>query len=385
MRQAGAEGVVSALHHIPNGAAWSLEEIKTRQLEISQAPDGTSSTLAWDVVESLPVSEEIKQQSGDWQTHIEHYKTSIRNLAARGIKIICYNFMPILDWKRTDLSHESPNGARCMRFDIANFAAFYIHILGRAQTASDYPDTVVERSNSRFAAMNEVDHVRLVNNIICGLPGAEQEFTLDNLNDHLSLYAQITDTVLRKHQLDFLSEVIPVAEDIGVKMCSHPDDPPSPLLGLPRIMPTEEDYRLLIEAIDSPANGITLCSGSLGVRADNDLLGMMQRLGDKVHFVHLRNVETETDGTKISFRESAHLEGATDMVALIKAILNEEDQRRKAGRDDHSIPFRPDHGQNILTDLQTSAQPGYPAVGRLKGLAELRGIMAALSHLLVAS
>lgn len=380
MRQAGVEGVVSALHHLPNGTIWSVEEIYARQQAISQTPDGTPSMLSWDVVESLPVSEEIKQQRGDWRTHIENYKTSIRNLAACGIDVVCYNFMPILDWTRTDLRYELSNGARCMRFDLIDFAVFDIQILGRIEAQVDYPDCVVEDSLRRYETLSNSDQSRLVDNILCGLPGAEQGYTLSNLNEHLDLYSQITDRVLRKHQLDFLAEIIPIAEEVGVKMCCHPDDPPFSLLGLPRIMSTEDDYRLLTESIDSLANGITLCSGSLGVRADNDLPGMMNRLGEKVHFIHLRNVKRESQGSKLSFHEAAHLEGVTDMVALIQAILDEESRRLEVNRPDHNIPFRPDHGQDILSDLQAHAQPGYPAVGRLKGLAELRGIMTALSH-----
>ncbi len=378
MLQAGVEGVVTALHHIPNGDVWTVDEIKRRQDLLVASPPAIR--LTWDVVESLPVSEEIKQQSGDWRTHIQNYKQSMRNLAACGLKVICYNFMPVLDWTRTDLSHTLPNGAKCMRFDIVDFAAFDIHILGRSGAKNDFTPLVAEEATKRFSAMDDAHQRKLAENIVCGLPGAEQGYTLENLKDQLTRYDTIPDFVLRRHQIDFLAEVLPLAEQLGIRMCCHPDDPPFPLLGLPRIMSTEEDFRLLTQTLDSPANGITLCAGSLGVRPDNDLTGMMERLGDKVHFIHLRNVTRECDGIEASFHEAAHLEGATDMVALVNAVLVEEARRKESGRADHSIPFRPDHGQDILSDLETRSQPGYPAVGRLKGLAELRGIITTLSH-----
>lgn len=380
MLQAGVNGVVSALHHVPNGEVWSIGEIGKRQHEIALNGRAAASGLAWDVVESLPVSEQIKQQNGDWRRHIQNYQQSILNLASCGIHVVCYNFMPVLDWTRTDLRYELPNGARCMRYDLYDFAAFDIHILKRDQASADYTEKVVAEAGKRFSDMNDKQRKRLASNVVCGLPGTEQGYSLSDLREHLARYDTIPDAVLRQHQIDFLSEVVPTAEQAGVRLCCHPDDPPFPLLGLPRIMSCEDDYRRLTEEIDSPANGITLCSGSLGVRVDNDLPGMMKRLGHKVHFVHLRNVARESEGAKISFHEAAHLEGVTDMVALIEAILAEEKQRQVTGRADISIPFRPDHGQDILSDLKCSGQPGYPAVGRLKGLAELRGIIAALSH-----
>ena len=380
MLQAGVQGVVTALHHIPNGEVWTVDEINKRQNVLTQTSQSSPSGLFWDVVESLPVSEDIKQQQNNWRTHIENYKLSMRNLAECGVKIICYNFMPILDWTRTDLAYQLPNGAKCMRYDIIDFAVFDIHILARHGANEDFPAEISQAASQRHAQMSNTQIEKLINNVICGLPGAEQGYSLDDLKDHLALYANISEDRLRKNQLDFLSEIIPLAEQLGVRLCCHPDDPPFPLLGLPRIMSTEKDYLRLTQAINSPANGITLCSGSLGVRADNDLPGMMKRLGSKVHFIHLRNVTRETDGLKNSFHEAEHLDGETDMVALIRAILGEEFQRKENGREDTSIPFRPDHGQDILSDLKTKSQPGYPAVGRLKGLAELRGVMSALSH-----
>ncbi|WP_425038706.1 mannonate dehydratase [Primorskyibacter sp. S187A] len=380
MRQAGVTGVVSALHHIPNGVVWSDEDIRLRQRQIEQTPDGEPTTLVWNVVESLPVSENIKQQTGDWRAHIENYKQSIRNLAQAGIPVICYNFMPVLDWTRTDLGFELANGARCMRFDLIDFAIFDIFVLARDGARDDFPADVVRQAQDRRDTMNDADLDALMQNVICGLPGAEEGYSLDDLRTHLDAYGKIDADRLRQHQIDFLSEVVPVAEEVGARLCCHPDDPPFALLGLPRIMSTEEDYARLMDAVPSPANGITLCSGSLGVRPDNDLPGMMRRLGARVHFVHLRNVRRETEGLPNSFHEAAHLEGETDMVDLIAAILEEERRREAQGRSDCNIPFRPDHGQDILSDLGQNSQPGYPAVGRLKGLAELRGIMEALSH-----
>jgi mannonate dehydratase len=380
MSQAGVQGVVTALHHVPNGSIWSIDEIQTRQAQIGRFANGDSSKLTWDVVESLPVSEPIKQQVDDWRQHIEHYKTSLQHLARCGIHIVCYNFMPLLDWTRTDLTYTLHNGARCMRFDLNDFAAFDIHILKRINARSDFTEAVSTEADKRYSTMSEQDKKLLADNIVCGLPGAEQGYSLQSLREHLSRYDDIAEERLRQHHIDFLNEIVPLAEQLDIKLCCHPDDPPFALLGLPRIMSTEADYASLTQRVDSPANGITLCSGSLGVRDDVDLPGMMKRLGNKVHFVHLRNVARETAGSKISFHESAHLEGNTNMVALIQAILDEEDRRKANHEQDVSIPFRPDHGQDILSDLSISAQPGYPAVGRLKGLAELRGIITALSH-----
>jgi len=380
MLQSGVEGVVSALHHVPTGAVWSAEEISRRQAEIARKTDGSPSSLAWEVVESLPVSEDIKKQSGDWRAHVEAYKQSLANLAAAGIETVCYNFMPVLDWTRTDLAWRLPTGGTCMRFDYADFAAFDIHILKRPGACEEFPADIAGEADRRFSAMSEARKTALSANVVFGLPGAAEHMTLDMVRDHLAEYDHIAPETLRGHLIDFLSEIVPVAETLGLRLCCHPDDPPFGLLGLPRVMSTEEDYRKALDAVPSPANGVTLCSGSLGARPDNDLPGMMERLGDRVHFLHLRNVKRETDAPFGSFHEAEHLTGDTDMVALIAAALAEEAKRRKAGRADHSIPFRPDHGQDILDDLGRKAQPGYPAIGRMKGLAELRGIITALSH-----
>jgi len=266
MAQAGVEGVVTALHHIPNGEIWSIEQIQQRQSELSQFANGTPSNLAWEVVESLPVSEDIKRQTGQWRQHIENYKKSIENLAACGIQIICYNFMPVLDWTRTSLDYELPNGARCMRFDEMDFAVFDIHLLKRANASEDFTPEVVSAAAQRFKSMNDDQCTTLVSNIVCGLPGAEQGYSLADMHEHLQLYKEVSAETLRQHQIEFLSEIMPTAEQSDVRLCCHPDDPPFSLLGLPRVMSTEEDYRHLLETVKSPANGITLCSGSLGVK-----------------------------------------------------------------------------------------------------------------------
>lgn len=379
MLQAGVEGVVTALHHVPTGEVWSPEEIVRRQNELAVMKDGAPSGLRWEVAESLPVSEDIKKQKGNWREHIANYKTSLGHLARAGVRVVCYNFMPVLDWTRTDLAWRLPNGATCMRFDYATFAAFDIHILARKGAAGDFPPEIVEEAARRHAAMDEAAKDGLAKNVVFGLPGAAEHFTLADVRTHLAEYDGIPAERLRAHFVAFLEQVVPVAEELGLRLCCHPDDPPFPLLGLPRIMSTEADYRAIMDAVDSPANGITLCSGSLGARPDNDLPGMMTRLGDRVHFLHLRNVTRETVGIG-SFHEAEHLGGGTDMVALLAAALAEERRRKAAGRADWSIPMRPDHGQDILDDLSRKAQPGYPSIGRLKGLAELRGILAALSH-----
>ncbi|RAI01510.1 mannonate dehydratase [Acuticoccus sediminis] len=376
--QAGVEGVVSALHHVPTGAVWTPEEIARRQRELATMADGAPSGLGWDVVESLPVSEDIKKQQGDWRAHFDAYRESLRNLAAAGIEVICYNFMPVLDWTRTDLAWRLPTGATCMRFDLVDFAAFDLHILKRPGAADDYDDALKADAAGRFAAMSDEAREELTGNVVFGLPGAAEKMSLEDVRGHLAEYATMSEETLRAHLVDFLSEVVPTAEELGLRLCCHPDDPPFPLLGLPRIMSTEAHYKAVMDTVPSPASGITLCSGSLGARPDNDLPGMMERLGDRVHFLHLRNVKRETSALRGSFYEAEHLGGDTDMVALVEAVLKEEARRRRAGRADWSIPFRPDHGQDILDDLGRRAQPGYPSIGRLKGLAELRGVMRAL-------
>lgn len=378
--QVGAVGIVSALHHVTNGAVWSPEDIAQRHREIATRKDGTPSGLTWDVVESLPISEDIKKQKNDWREHIANYKISMKHLAESGLEVICYNFMPVLDWTRTDVRWTVANGASCMRFDINDFAAFDIHILQRDGAGADYTNAIVDEAGRRFAEMGDEAKKQLSRNITMGLPGSTEGMTLDDVRAHLAEYDRISHDRLRANFVDFLDEVVPVAEDLGLRLCCHPDDPPFSLLGLPRVMSTEADYKYILDAVDSPANGLTLCSGSLGARPDNDLPGMMERLGDRVHFLHLRNVKRDTDDVVGSFYEAEHLGGDTDMVALIAAIVREEKKRRASGRKDHIIPMRPDHGQDILDDLGRRSQPGYPTIGRMKGLAELRGVMAAFEH-----
>jgi mannonate dehydratase len=376
IRQAGASGVVTALHHIPPGEVWSVAEILKRKVEVEQQSDGTPSGLSWDVVESLPVSEDIKKQSGDWRAHLETYCDNLRNLAEVGIKVICYNFMPVLDWTRTDLAWSLPTGATCMRFDMIDFAAFDLHILKRKGATFDA--SVTEAANQRFAEMDAARQAEIIKNVIFGLPGSAETLSLEDVRDLLGQYACVSKNQLRRHLVDFLEHVAPVAQELGLRLCCHPDDPPFDLLGLPRIMSSEADYQYILDAVDLPSNGVTLCSGSLGVSPNNDLPGMMRRLGDRVHFLHLRNVKREADVFPGSFYEAEHLAGDVDMVALIAAVLDEEAARRDAGRADHVIPMRPDHGQDIVDDLTRQSQPGYPLIGRLRGLAELRGVEAAL-------
>jgi mannonate dehydratase len=378
-RQAGAQGIVSALHHIPNGVVWSLEEIAKRQKEIRHFADGSLTGLEWDVVESLPVTEAMKTQTGDWRSHIANYKTSLENLSKAGLETICYNFMPVLDWTRTDLHWRVGHGGTTMRFELVDFAAFDIHIFGRAGAENDFPAEIVEQAAHRFEKMSEERKKQLSASVNAGLPGDADGSTLTSLREQVKSYEGLSAERLRQNLVDFLSEVAPVVERLDMRLCCHPDDPPFPLLGLPRVMSTEEDYRKVITAVNSPAIGITLCTGSLGARADNDLPGMVQRLGAHIHFAHLRNVKRETEGLPCSFYEDEHLAGDTNMVDVVQALLNEEKRRRASGRKDYIIPMRPDHGQDILDDLQRGAQPGYPAIGRLKALAELRGVEHALS------
>jgi len=379
MIQAGVEGVVTALHHVAAGKVWTPQQIALRQSQIAKMKDGTSSGLKWEVAESLPVSEDIKKQRGQWREQYQAYAQSLRNLADAGVRTVCYNFMPLLDWTRTELTWPVAHGGTAMRFDLIDFAVFDIHILGRAGAAEAFPENVVEAAARRVSETDSAWQDQLVRNVIAGLPGTDETLNLEDVRTHIAEYDGIGTDRLRANFIDFLSEVIPVAEEVGISMCCHPDDPPFPLLGLPRINSTEADFTALMAAVDSPASGITLCSGSLGARPDNDLPGMMDRLGSRVHFLHLRNVARDTDTVPTSFYESEHLVGDVDMVAMIAAVLGEEARRKAQGREDWQIPMRPDHGQNIIDDIGRDAQPGYPTIGRLKGLAEMRGVMAGLN------
>lgn len=383
MLQVGVQGVVSALHHLKPGTVWSLEEIKKHQGYITVKGDGTSSGIAWEVVESLPVSEAIKTNTGDFRQHIQNYRESMRNLAACGLKTICYNFMPILDWTRTDLHARMPHGGTAMRFDLLEFAVFDVFILGRAGASEDYPQTFVEEARQRFDAMDDAARYSLQQNIVAGLPGANDNWSIDDIKELLATYASTTPEQLRARLIDFLSEIMPLAQELGIRFCCHPDDPPFSLLGLPRVMSCEDDYARVMDALDVPNNGITLCTGSLGVTKGFDAARFVERFGSRIHFAHLRNTsltEPSIPG-RSSFYEAAHLEGSTDMVSVVAALMREESKRKSDGQSDWRIPMRPDHGQDILHDLKIESMPGYPLFGRMRGLAELRGIMAAVSTL----
>lgn len=372
--QAGARGIVSALHHVPTGDVWPVEEIARRQAEVR------AGGLEWEVVESVPVSESIKTQTGPWRDHIANWQETLRRLSAAGIKTVCYNFMPVLDWTRTDLRWTARHGARAMRFDRIDFVAFDMHLLERPGADADYDAETRDMALRRFGAMSDERKLQLSRNVGAGLPGSADGYSLPQLRAHLQTYAGIDRERLKRHLFDFLAEVTPIAERVGINICAHPDDPPWALLGLPRILSTAGDYAEMLAAVDSRASGMTFCTGSLGALAQNDLPVMVRQFASRIHFVHLRNVRREEDRTPCSFYEDEHLEGDADMVAVIAALLGEERRRRAEGRTDDQIPMRPDHGQEILDDLTRGAQPGYPAIGRLKGLAELRGIERALSH-----
>ena len=376
-RQAGVEGIVTALHHVPPGDVWTPAEIEKRQQQVARLPDGSASGMTWDVVESVFISDDIKARIGDWRAQLDNYKQTLRHLAEAGIGVVAYHTMPVLDWTRTDLRWKHRNSGFALRFDLVDMAAFDVHILNRKGAVEGYPPGIAEQADARFGAMTDGEKTTLTRNIIAGLPGAGENWGLSEFAERLAIWHGIDAAQLRQNHIDFLSEIAPLAQQIGLRLACHPDDPPFAILGLPRIMSTGADFQAMFDAVDLPANGMTFCTGSLGARGDNDLPELARTLGPRIHFAHLRNVRREADTTPCSFYEDNHLEGSSDMVAIIRALLAEETRRKRQG-DASTIPMRPDHGHELLSDIGAGGNPGYTGIGRLRGLAELRGVMAAL-------
>jgi mannonate dehydratase len=382
IRQAGCTGIVSALHQIPVGEIWSVEAIKER-INIIEKDNKHYSELKWLVVESLPVHEDIKKGLPSREFYIENYKQSLQNLAKYGIKIVCYNFMPVLDWSRTNLNYVMADGSKALRFVWEDFAIFDLYILKRPNAEKDYESEVRESAKIKFEQMTSEEIETLKNTALLGLPGSEEAFNLNTFQGLLDNYAKIGDTELRNNLYYFVNQISPFAQNLGINLCIHPDDPPKSLLGLPRVVSTEDDISQLMQACNLTANGITFCTGSLGVRFDNNLVEMVKRFANRIHFLHLRTTKREEN--PLDFHEAAHLDGDVDMYEVVKAVIEEQNRRKAAGQEDYQIPMRPDHGHQMLDDLQEGitkrkTYPGYSAIGRLKGLAEIRGLEMAIER-----
>jgi mannonate dehydratase len=371
IKQAGATGIVTALHQFYRGEVWPLDEVQKRRDEVVAAG------FDWSVVESIPIHNSIKLRSGRYERFVSAWKDSLAAVAKAGVPVVCYNFMPVVDWTRTDLRWRLPSTGYALRFDAVDFAAYDLFILQRGNAGAEYSDERIRAAQARFNSMSEDRKSDLESTIIAGLPGAEASYNRETIRNLIAEYQGMTGADLRSNLIAFLREVVPVAQEAGVRLAIHPDDPPWPLFGLPRVVSTAEDVRGIFSAYDTPANGLTFCVGSFGARADNDLLAMAREFSGRIHFAHLRQVTREADG---SFHEAEHLAGSSDMVGVIRILLEEEARRRQAGRADHEIPMRPDHGHLLADDIGKKVNPGYSLVGRLKGLAELRGVMQGLKR-----